>query len=313
MSTARRVGDYELIDLFAVGGAAQIFRARSVITGDIVVIKKLRTDVQLTDAQRSGFQREMALSLLSQHKNLIRGLDRGILNGTHYVVLEFVDGQDLRAVLDQAQALGVEIPLPFRLYLLREILDGLAFVHTMTNPFGEPLGLVHRDLSPANIFIRYDGHVRIGDFGASIATLQDLPAQEVVGSPGYLSPEQARLEPLDGRSDQFAIGCIMVEMLSGKPAFDIQGKSDTRILKMHRLGEILPLPKRIHEPLRLIAEIACSPEKEDRYRTAAMMRDAIDAHLGPLEHYPLGIASLTRHLFRDAFAASRLDGTPLTF
>jgi serine/threonine-protein kinase len=313
MKDAPRVGDYELIDLYAVGGSAQIFRARDTRSGDIVCIKRVRGDDAFDPERIAGFMRECQLAMMFKHKNLIRGLARGSISALDYVVLEYVDGQDLGRILERAQAQEIQIPLSFSTHIVSEILDGLHHAHELKDSNGESLGLVHRDLTPRNVFIRYDGEIRVGDFGASIMTATEIP-DEIMGSPGYLSPEQARLEPLDRRTDVFAVGCILYELLVGAPAFNVENKKDAQILRMHQTGTINPIPRDVPEALSLVVEIACSRDPEDRYPSAAEMRSALmRTEVPPNIDLQLGIATLVRRLFHDEFHKSRLPGTPLVF
>src|SRR5207249_3273996 len=112
-------------------------------------------------------------------------------------------------------ALSPTLPFESALFIMTSILDGLTFAHDLKDDQGRPLGFVHRDLSPRNVFVRYDGEVRVADFGTAWCATTDPPPAEIVGTPGYLSPEQARLETLDCRSDIFAAGCIFQELVTG--------------------------------------------------------------------------------------------------
>jgi serine/threonine protein kinase len=273
------VGGYLLIDRLAVGGAAEVYRARHPQTGELVVVKRLRQDLPFDPEVSGGFLREIQLALLSTHRNLIRGLSTGTHDGLEYVVLEYIAGQDMERFFRKARERGHEVSLAVGLFVIREILDGLAFAHMLTDHAGNPLGLVHRDLNPRNILIGYDGRVTVGDFGAAIATAQEPSPDEVVGSPGYLSPEQATLSPLDRRSDIFAAGCMLYEVVTGQRAFDLDKKKDAVVLRMHQRAELSPIPDRVDERLRFIIEIACAADPDERYQSASEMRDAIDGVL----------------------------------
>ena len=302
-SGAGRVGDYELIDRFAVGGNAEIFRARDVKTGEVVVIKKMRQDDTFDPEKIAGFIREGQLAMMFKHKNLIRGIARGSIGALDYVVMEYVDGVDLGRIFERTSAHDMRISAGFATYVVGEILGGLHEAHELRDDKGEALGLVHRDLKPHNIFIRYDGQVRVGDFGASIMTAREVP-DEVVGSPGYLSPEQARSESIDRRTDVFAVGCLLYEMLTGRPAFVTEKKRDAQILKMHQLRNMQPIPPDMPEALALVVEIA----------TAADMRAALHRTEAPpdpgREHE---VATFVRRLFEEELTKTRLPGTPLTY
>jgi serine/threonine-protein kinase len=274
---ARRaqLSDYDIVDRFAVGGAAELYRARDKSSGEIVIIKKLRSDQGFDPEMSAGFLRESQLAMQSDHKNLIRGLARGTHSGDDWVCVEYVDGQDLERLIVRLRERDQSLPEALALFVVCEILDGLAFAYNIPDPMGGPMGLVHRDLNPRNVLVSYEGRVHVADFGASIASLNEPPPNEIVGSVGYMAPEQASLGDLDGRTDIFAAGCILFELIAGEPAFDVAGKKDAAILKLHKRGQTRPVPQTVSENLRFAIEIACAPDPEDRYQSASQMRDAL--------------------------------------
>jgi serine/threonine-protein kinase len=309
-----RLGPYELIDRFAVGGVAEIYRAKDTRSGEIVVIKRMRSDKPFDPEMHAGFLREMQVALKAKHKNLIKGYELSSFNNTDYGVMEYVDGQDLESILERARRQRIQVPYGFATIIISEILDGLDFAHRITDPRGELLGLVHRDLAPKNIFVRYDGQVRVGDFGLSLAARQEI-VEEVVGTPGYLSPEQARGEQLDARSDIYAVGCMLYELVVGQRAFDVAGKSDNDMLRMHAMGKHRQVTRDVPEQLVAVLETALARDREERYPTAVEMRRALRRTEHPPDdvHTPLGIATLVRRLFEEEFKKSRLPGNPLPF
>ncbi len=309
-----RLGWYDLIDRFAVGGVAEIYRAKDTRSGEVVVIKRMRSDRPVDKDMHAGFLREMQVALKAKHKNLIRGYELSSESGVEYGVMEYVDGQDLESIMQRARAQKIPIPHGFATFIVSEILDGIDFAQGITDSRGEVWGLVHRDLAPKNIFVRYDGQVRVGDFGLSLASRQEK-AEDVVGTPGYLSPEQASGKALDVRSDIYAIGCILFEVVTGQRAFDIAGKPDIDMLRQHAAGKHRPVPGDIPERLRLIIEIALRKSKDERYETAKEMRQALRECEHPPDDgmAPLGIATLVRRLFDEEFKLTRLPGNPLPF
>jgi serine/threonine-protein kinase len=310
---SNRVGNYELIDRYAVGGVAEIYRARDVRNGDIVVIKRLRPDQSFDPERHAGFLRELQIALRCDHKNLIRGIDKGAMGGLDYGVIEFVDGQDLQRILERARASHVAIPLPFSTFIVAEILDGLDYAWNIKDGNGKQMCLVHRDLAPKNVFVRYDGQVRVGDFGSSLAAASER-ADVIVGSLGYMSPEQASLLPLDHRSDVYAAGLILYELVVGHPAYDVKGLRDEKALKLHQKGQHKPVPASVPADLRIVLEVALAPDPVDRYPSAREMLAGLKetAH-PPDENTRLGIATLVRRLFDDEFKKTRLPGSPLPF
>lgn len=309
-----RLGPYELIDRFAVGGVAEIYRAKDTRSGEIVVIKRMRPDKPFEPELHAGFLREMQVALQAKHKNLIRGYELATHAGVDYGVIEYIDGQDLESLLERARRQKIQVPLGFATFIVSEILDGLEFAHKIKDVRGELLGLVHRDLAPKNIFVRYDGAVRVADFGLSLASRQEI-AEDVVGTPGYLSPEQAKGEQLDPRSDIFAVGCILYELVVGQRAFDVSGKRDSEMLRIHGQGKHRNVPTDVPEGIRLVIETALARDREDRFQNAFEMRRALRQTEAPPDdvHTPLGIATLVRRLFEVEFKKTRLPGNPLTF
>ena len=298
-----RIGNYELIDRYAVGGVAEIYRARDVTNGDIVVVKRIRPDLEFDPEQHAGFIRELQLALMCTHKNLIRGLHKGTHGGNDFAVLEYVDGQDLARVLKRLK----KLPLHLAVYVIAEVLDGMDFAYRLKDATGKELGLVHRDLAPKNVLVGYDGRVRVGDFGSSLATKTEPKADAIVGTLGYMSPEQARLEQLDQRSDLFAIGCMLYELVVGHGAFDVDGKKDLAVLKAHQRGASRPVPADVPEDLRLVIEIAMAKDPDDRYATAREMKNG----LWKTDHAPstttaAQLGALVRKLFEPEFRASRV-------
>jgi serine/threonine-protein kinase len=312
--SARNIGHYELIDHYASGGVAEIYRARDVRSGEVVVIKRIKPGADFDPEAHAGFLRELQLALMCKHKNLIRGIEKGSQAGHDYGVLEFVDGQDLQHVLERAKRLAVELPISFATSIVAEILDGLDFAWRLKDATGKQLGLVHRDLAPKNVFIRYDGQIRVGDFGSSLATLAEPPADAVVGTLGYMSPEQARLEPLDQRSDIYAAGLILYELVTGERAFDVEGKKELVVLKAHQKAQMKPIPAHVPDDIRLIIEIACAPDREDRYASARDMRQGLArCETPPASEDLRALAALVRSLFVDELSASRIPGLQTAF
>ena len=301
-----RIGKYTLIDRYAVGGAAEIFRAKTDERGDIVVIKRMRPETIHDSLLREGFHRETWLSTLFHHPNLVEGYEKDQMNGVDYVVLEYVPGVDLRSLLDRVRERQVPVPLAFWLHVVHQILLALEFAHDLKDEENIPLGLVHRDVHPGNILINFQGKVKLADFGvAHLARIDPMP-EHVVGTPGYLAPEQAKRLELDQRTDLFSLGCVLYEILTRERAFDIHDLSDEKILKIHQKGAIKKVPRSVPEDLRMVVEIACSPEPDDRYASARSMLRDLDEALSDTGVYgpDLGLATVARQLFPDLFQKS---------
>lgn len=306
MSDELRIGHFQLVDRFAVGGVAEIFRALDVRTGELVAIKRMRPDLEFDPELTAGFLREIQISLLCAHDNLIRGYERGTAGGLDFIVLELIDGVDVEQLLARAGARRAPIPIDAACFMVCQALDGIAFAHDLKDERGRFMGLVHRDLTPRNLFVRSDGRMCVGDFGAACATaIEPLPT-EIIGSPGYLSPEQASLAPLDRRSDLYTLGLVLHELVTGVPAFDVAGKKEAQILKAHQRAALKPPPKHVPEGLRAVLAIACAPERADRYASAPAMKRAITDAVGLVRpQAQAGVANALRELFGDELLRSR--------
>lgn len=272
-----RLGHHLLRERMAVGGAAEVFMAENADTGERVVLKRLRPDRELDLPAVTGFIRECDLAVKLTHPCVVRGRERGMHQGLPYLVMELVDGMDLERALRRAEQRKVEVPRGVWTYVLAQMLDGLEHLHQVRGEDGLLLGLVHRDLAPRNVLLSRSGDVKLADFGACVFTQTELPPTEVVGSAGYLSPEQARLELLDARSDLFAVGCMLYRVASGQAAFDLDGRNDAEVLERHRQGRLRPLPRAVPRDLALLVESACAPDREDRPDSAAELARALRA------------------------------------
>lgn len=309
---SNRIGEWELIDHFATGGVAELYRARHHQSGEIVVIKRIRPDLDFDPEKHAGFFRELQLAMLCTHKNLIRGIAKGTENGADFGVLEYVDGPDLERLLARAKARYIALGPEVSTWLVSEILDGIDFAYRLCDARGKELGLVHRDLSPKNIFVRYDGQVRVGDFGSSLASKQER-ADVVVGTPGYMSPEQALLQPLDTRSDVYAAGLLLQELLTGEPAFDLAKlaalKNEAAVLKAHQKGQRRPVPEQVPEDLRLVIDIATALDPDDRYQSAREMKKGLQrTDTPPRPQAAEELSEIVRLLFAEELRASRIPG-----
>jgi eukaryotic-like serine/threonine-protein kinase len=215
-------GKYLLVERLAQGGMAEVFRA--VYQGAAgfekqVAVKRI---LPVFDGARefvAMFVDEARIASSLTHVNIVQVSDFGELDGNYYLAMELVDGVDLGRLREAASPRGLGLPLPIIAYVIAEAARGLAYAHDKRGPDGAPLGIVHRDVSPQNVLVSYAGEVKIADFGIAKATgkLHKTESGAVMGKIRYMSPEQINGEPLDGRSDIFALGTIFWELLVGAP------------------------------------------------------------------------------------------------
>lgn len=183
----------------------------------LCVIKTIRSDLAGDPEFVARFMDEGRVVCALNHPNIAQMLEVGIEGGVPFLAMEYVAGEDLDRILQSAQRRGMQLSLEFVVTVVASVLEGLAYAHQATSLDGRPLQLVHRDISPQNVRIGWDGYVKILDFGTARAAVRQVEtmAGVVYGKPGYMSPEQARAERLDGRSDLFALGVVAWELLAG--------------------------------------------------------------------------------------------------
>lgn len=316
-----RIGHYDIIDKLGEGGTAIVYRARDSRdpNAPVVVLKQLTGEAASDPDFLDRFMAEIDLCRRFDHPNVIRTLDFGTSDGSYFVVLYYVDGQNLDAVLQRARKREIRFPLPFVLFIIDEALKGLAYSHQAKSATGEPLGLVHRDVSPQNFFIAYDGRVLLGDFGVALLPgLDDTALQRLtMGKLGYLSPEQVFGEPVDQRCDLFSMTVVMAEALIGKRLFAPEaGEKDQDV--MRRIGEgarpdFRALNPEIPPGIAWVLTTGLAHDPKKRFISAQAMRNAIAPFLQADVGNELAIAAMLRHMFKDEFDASRLTGSTLSF
>ena len=213
-------GKYELQARIAAGGMAEIYKARFSPAPGVtkqVVIKRILPHYAANKAFIAMFTNEAKIALGLSHGNIAQVFDFGEIDGDWFLAMELVDGQPLSKVMKRARTLQIGVmPTPFAVLIGIEMLRGLHYAHTRLDEQGRPLKIVHRDVSPQNILIAYEGQVKIVDFGiarARTAGRDETEAGAVKGKYAYFAPEQARAKELDARTDIFAAGIVLYEML----------------------------------------------------------------------------------------------------
>src|SRR6476469_3886232 len=213
-------GKYLLVERLAQGGMAEVFRA--VYSGAAgfekhVAVKRILPVFDGAKDFVAMFVYEARIASSLTHVNIVQVSDFGEEAGSYYLAMELVDGVDLGRLREAASKRGLRVPVPIVAYIIAEAARGLAYAHDKRGGDGASLGIVHRDVSPQNVLVSYAGEVKIADFGIAKATgkLHKTESGAVMGKIRYMSPEQINGEPLDGRSDLFALGTIFWELLVG--------------------------------------------------------------------------------------------------
>ena len=272
------LGRYELVRPLARGGMAELFLARRRGPGGVekrVVIKRVRRERASDPRFIDMFVREARLSMSFAHKNIVPVFDFGRVGEELFLVMEYVDGVDLAAVLGRVTDAGAPPPDPLVVaFIGEEACQALAYVHEAVG-LTSGAAVVHRDVSPANVLLSYSGEVKLLDFGLATS---EAEIGAVRGTPAYMAPEQARGEPLDPRADVFALGLVLWEALAGRRAY--AGRGPASLLAHARKGEVPPLEEsQGPAPLRQIVERATRADPDQRFADARAMQVALDEFL----------------------------------
>jgi serine/threonine protein kinase len=229
--TPRPFGRYYLIDKMAIGGMAEVFNA--VFFGIHgfempLVIKRILPHLSANQRFVDMFVVEAKIYVALQHQNIVQIYDFHQFQEQYFIALEFVEGRDLKSLLHRCKERQYILPTPLALFIAHQICHGLEYAHTRSDDTGDNLGLVHRDLSPANILLSYTGEVKIADFGIAKAKMHaEITNSGVLkGKYRYMSPEQANGTSIDHRSDIFAVGILLYELLTGQHLFDAVDDKD---------------------------------------------------------------------------------------
>jgi eukaryotic-like serine/threonine-protein kinase len=289
MRPGQRLGQYELICQTAQGGMATIWLARS--TGSrgftkVVAIKAMLPAVlEDPDAERM-FLSEAAVASRIEHPNVVQTLDLCEDEGVLYLVMEWVRGEALSTVFSAAAERG-GIPLGTAVRIVSQVAAGLHAAHELVDASGKCLGLVHRDVSPHNVLIGFNGVVKLVDFGIAKLTAYSQedsePGHELRGKVAYMAPEQIRLEPLDRRADVFAAGILLYLLTTGRHPFRCADQQTTALAIIS--DEPVPRPSTVREgyPAKLERVVlrALAKKPEDRYATARQFADDLLRALPP--------------------------------
>ena len=280
-----RYGPYLLLDRINVGGMAEVFRGKTAgVEGfeRLVALKRILPNIAADPDFVEMFVEEAKLVVQLQHANIAQVYDLGRAEGTYYIAMEYVSGTDLRSMWDRARGRNRLLPIAMSCYIMQRVCEGLDAAHRKKDNDGSEISLVHRDVSPQNILVSYEGEVKLIDFGIARAANRVSKTQAGVlkGKFGYMSPEQVRGIELDNRSDIFACGVVLYELLVGDRLF--LGESDFSTLEKVRNVEMVPptrLNKSLSPHLERIVMKALAKNREDRYRWANEMAEDLQRYL----------------------------------
>jgi serine/threonine protein kinase len=273
---------YTITERVDQGGMAEVFRGVAEgIKGfkKSVAIKRILPNLTKNKKFVSMFLDEARLSLHLQHANIVHVFDIGIADTSYFIVMEYVDGVNLKALIEHQKKLGRKMRIPHSLWLMAEVCKGLAYAHEASDPeTGRPLGIVHRDISPPNILISKQAEVKLVDFGLAKATsqIETTDPGVVKGKFSYLSPEAASGQEVDLRADIFAVGILLWEMLTSRRLF--YGETDyqtVELVRQAKIPSVQAINPEVDSDLEAVVRKALARDPRDRYQSANDLQEAI--------------------------------------
>ncbi|MBC7386870.1 MAG: serine/threonine protein kinase [Cryobacterium sp.] len=313
-------GDYILLKLLAAGGMAEVFLARPSnpnANGRIVVIKRILKSIANDPVFIKMFRSEIRVTLGFNHPHTIQLHDFGEIDYQPYIAMEFIEGQSIREIITKFAERGETIPVSMTLGLLAQAASGLSYAHHFENTTtGEVVNAIHRDISPHNLIVSYDGNLKVIDFGIAKAKNEindKTRAGQIKGKSGYLSLEQLQEKELDGRSDVFSLGIVAWEMLTSRRLFYRPGDTDLQMVQRIQNCEQHIVAPSILNP-EIPAEVdevilrALEKHRENRYPSAEAFQDALRKVMRKLypNHTYADSAQVLRTLFEREIAFDRL-------
>ena len=304
---------YLLLDKIATGGMAELYRAK--INGvqgfqKLVAIKKVLPHLASEASLINSFIDEAKLAAFLQHQNIVQIYDFGNKNDNYFIAMEYLSGKDLRFIIQKSNQMNMPLSLENILYIVSKICEGLYYAHNLKDFNGKLLNIIHRDIGPQNIFITYDGQVKIIDFGIAKAASQNTTTQAgtIKGKVAYMSPEQAMGTGIDHRSDIFAIGIILYEMTTCKRMFE----GDTMQVYDNVRKAIFEPPESANpdlpSSLYKIINKALMKNPEERYQSADEMNADLEKLIG--QHSFLiterSLSQYMKKLFKEEANAEKL-------
>jgi TonB family protein len=313
-----KFGQYTLLERIAVGGMAEVWKARMRgVEGfqKTVAIKKILPYMTDNADFVAMFIDEAKLAAQLSHPNIIHIYDLGKIGSDFYIAMEYVEGKDLRSLLNAARQQSLPLPLGLALLIGVRVASGLAYAHRKRDFEGREMALVHRDVSPQNVLISYDGDVKLCDFGIAKAVSKAGETQmgALKGKLQYMSPEQARGNMVDARSDLFSLGTVLFEMLTGQRLFE--GDSEMSVLEAVRQVKVRPprqVDPTIPQEVDDVVMHALAGRPQDRFQTAGELEQRLETLLYSLKPSPShsDLAAYVRRVLEPPVAGARADRTP---
>ena len=302
----KKFGKYTLLEKLAIGGMAEIYKAKTFGAEGfekLLAIKKIlphaAADAEFIDMLID----EAKLSVLLSHANIVQVYDLGKVGDDYFISMEYIHGINMRDVLYRLREKNKKMPIELAVYVISEVCKGLDYAHRKADSNNQPLGIVHRDISPQNILISYEGEVKVVDFGIAKAAMNisHTMAGILKGKIAYMSPEQAMGKAVDHKTDIFSLGILFYEALTGKKLYT--GESQFEVLKKIRTMRVdtSKLPDSVPELLKPIVAKALAYRPEERYPSASDMQVALTKYLYATytDFSPRKLAMFVKDLFRE--------------
>jgi eukaryotic-like serine/threonine-protein kinase len=285
MFAAQKLGRYYLLDRIAIGGMAEIFRAQTTDSEGkdvLVAIKRVLSQLAEDDEFLQMLVDEAKIATTLDHPNIARVYEFVRTDSEYFIAMEYVDGKDLRSIIDRCSSQNVRLETSWILYIMISVLDGLHAAHDQRDATGSPLHIVHRDVSPSNVLVSYTGAVKLCDFGIAKARLNRVRTRTGVikGKVRYMSPEQTTGRKLDRRSDIFSAGTVMYELLTQHVPFEAEAELDL-LCAVRDARYPAPTIYRpdLHPDLVRILERALTRSRRSRYSNAQDFARDLRKHL----------------------------------
>ncbi|MBX3272981.1 MAG: protein kinase [Sandaracinaceae bacterium] len=279
MSSSSRFDRYEILAPLGEGGMGEVVKARALGPHGfekVVAIKRIRAEWAQQEVMAQRFIREARIAARLHHANIVQVFDFGRHGDELFIVMEFVDGQSLEDILAGLAANGKRPTLAQTLQVALDVTRALDSAHHLEGAEGEPVGIIHRDVSPANVLVSRQGVVKLVDFGIAAVAVQEERASLVAGKPMYMAPEQLRGDPLDPRCDLFAVGLLLYEMLTGQRPWKgmVDASAGATLASMGYEPPSRYAPEVPAEVDELVARLL-APDREARFESAAELAKAI--------------------------------------
>jgi serine/threonine protein kinase len=300
-----RFGKYNLLDRISIGGMAEVFRARTA-DGRLYAVKRILPALVEDESFIRMFVQEARIAGQLVHPHICRIYELGRFEGTHFIAMEYVWGKDLIQIRNRLAKLKRPMPLAMTVAIMCMALDGLDYAHKKRDGFSRPLDVVHRDCSPHNMLLGYDGMVKVIDFGIAKVRSSVIKTVGVLkGKFAYMSPEQTTGKPIDRRSDIFSMGIVLYELVTGERLF--AGGSDFAVLERVRTADIRPsreIVPGLPDELEAVIGKSLASDPNARYQWCSEMREDL-AMLGAASREEL--TDWLRDLFAEDIKNERED------